>query len=195
MSQSVEKEHLERLRTGDLSGFKWCYDHYHEKVYGYCLKLTSKEPVAEEITEDVFVRLWEKRTMINPELPLGGLLMKITRDFVWNYFKKTSLESRRQSEYALTSEPVSQSNIESDLILRDYLDIAEAAIRQLPEKRQQVFNLHYKSGLDNQEIAEYLDISEVTVRVHLLKATRFLRDYLRSHPEIPYVVLLYFGLK
>lgn len=192
MAEKSEKEHLKRLQQGDLNSFKWIYEHYHEKVYGYCLKLTEAYPIAEEITEDVFVRLWEKRHIIDPSLSPGGLLLKITKDFVWNYFKKSSREHRQQSEYTLSKASPNPDNIESDLIFKDYLKIAETAIKQLPEKRQIVFNLRYKSGLDNQEIAEYLDISETTVRVHLFKATRFLRNYLRSHPEIPYLILLYF---
>lgn len=185
MAIEREKEYLERLRQGELAGFKWIYDEYHAKVYGYSLKLLDNYQVAEEITEDVFVRLWEKRAMLDTSLSISGLLMKITKDFVWNHLKKEARQTRQRSQYVLERPALSTNSLESDLIFRDYLDIAEAAIRQLPEKRQLVFNLRYKTGLDNREIARRLDISETTVRVHLLKATQFLRSYLASHPEIP----------
>jgi RNA polymerase sigma-70 factor (ECF subfamily) len=192
MAIDSEREHLQRLRKGDLDSFKWIYERYHEKVYGYCLRLIDDHPAAQEITEDVFVRLWEKREIVDASLTINGLLLKITKDFAWNYLKKTSRQARQRSRYALEQHrPPPAPSIESELIFRDYLDIAEAAIRQLPEKRQLVFNLRYKNGLDNREIAHRLNISETTVRVHLLKATQFLRSYLASHPEIP---LLFIGI-
>lgn len=192
MAIDSEREHLQRLREGDLDSFKWIYDRYHEKVYGYCVKLINDHPAAQEITEDVFVRLWEKREIVDATIPINGLLLKITKDFAWNYLKKSSRQARQRSQYASERRrQLSAPSIESELIFQDYLDIAEAAIRQLPEKRQLVFNLRYKSGLDNREIAHRLNISETTVRVHLLKATQFLRSYLASHPEIP---LLFIGI-
>ena len=192
MAIESESEHLRQLREGDLESFKWIYDRYHEKVFGYCLKLINDHPAAQEITEDVFVRLWKKRAIVDDTVTIDGLLLKITKDFAWNYLKKASRQARQRSQYAREQlrSPVA-SSIESELIFQDYLNIAEAAIKQLPEKRQLVFNLRYKNGLDNREIARRLNISETTVRVHLLKATQFLRSYLASHPEIP---LLFIGI-
>lgn len=193
MPTPIEKTYLEKLRKGEVAGFKWIYDRYHEKVYGYCLKLTGKQQVAEEITQDVFVRLWEKRQLIDPAYALDGLLLKFTKDFAWNYFKRLNRQRRQTSEYHTIQPTAAPSQAESDLILEDYLEIAEEAISQLPEKRQKVFNLRYRKGLDNREIAACLDISETTVRVHLYKATHFLRNYFKSHPEIPILVLSCFS--
>lgn len=176
---------MERLRRGDLKSFRWVYDRHHEKVYGYCCRLLSSRVVAEEITEDVFVRLWEKPDRIDPDYGISGLLLKMTKDFVWNYLKKEYRRKEQVQQYIARRPGPSTPAIESDLIFQDYVAIAEAAIRKLPEKRRVVFNLRYKAGLDNREIARQLDISEATVRVHLLKATRFLKGYLKSHPEIP----------
>lgn len=192
MPAKTDKEHLEKLKQGDQASFKWVYDQYHEKVYGYCLKLVNSYPIAEEITGDVFVRLWEKRHILDTSFSISGLLFKITKDFVWNYLKRESRKNRKQSVGHLDRQTSSFTSVESDLILHDYLTIAECAIRQLPEKRQMVFNLRYKAGMDNREIARQLDISESTVRVHIMKATQFLKTYFKSHPEMPFFFFLHF---
>ncbi len=181
-----EKQHLTRLRSGEMASFRWVYDVYHEKVFNFCYRLSNDKQVAEEITEDVFVRVWLKRQIIDPNLPLQHLLLKITKDFVWNHLKKQSRVNRHKEQYASEHGEAAIPSVEGNLIFKDYIDITEAAIEQLPEKRRMVFNLRYKTGWDNNEIAAHLNISEATVRVHLSKATQFLRKYLNGHPEITF---------
>ena len=180
--------HLERLREGDQESFRWIFNQNHPRIYGFCLKLTGQQSVSEEITSDVFVRLWHKRKIVDPSFPISHFLFKITRDLVWNYLKKETKESRQQLQYALEWNASNPPTADSELILKDYLAIAETAINQLPEKRREVFLLHYQSNLDNYEIARQLDISESTVRVHLSKAIQFLRNYLKSHPDMLFLV-------
>ena len=188
MIEEKEQLHLERLREGDQESFRWIFNQNHPRIYGFCLKLTGQQSVSEEITSDVFVRLWHKRKIVDPSFPISHFLFKITRDLVWNYLKKETKESRQQLQYALEWNASNPPTADSELILKDYLAIAETAINQLPEKRREVFLLHYQSNLDNYEIARQLDISESTVRVHLSKAIQFLRNYLKSHPDMLFLV-------
>lgn len=188
MIEEREQLHLERLREGDQESFRWIFNQNHPGIYGFCLKLTGQQAVSEEITSDVFVRLWHKRKIVDPSLPISHFLFKITKDLVWNYLKKESKESQQQLQYALEWNASNPPTAESELILKDYLAIAETAINLLPEKRREVFLLHYQGNLDNEEIARQLDISESTVRVHLSKAIQFLRNYLKSHPDMLFLV-------
>jgi RNA polymerase sigma-70 factor (ECF subfamily) len=189
MVTEKEKIHLEKLRAGNEESFRWLFNQNHGRVYGFCLKLTRFQPVAEEITSEVFFRLWQKRNIIDPSFPISNLLFKMTRDLVWNYLKKESRENLQQLQYALDLHASTAPSAESDLILKDYLSIAEGAILQMPEKRREVFLLHYESELTDKEIAHQLNIAESTVRVHLYKAILFLRNYLKSHPEMILLVL------
>ncbi len=190
MSLRNEKKDLERLRKGDQASFERIYYSHHPKVYGFCLKLISDRQIAEEITEDAFVKLWEKRQNIDPALPIGPFLFKITKDYIWNHLKKISRETKRREQYSSNYQASDPRNPEQELIFNDYLDFAETAIENLPEKRKLIYNLHYRSGLESREIASRLDISESTVRVHLMKARQFLHKYLKTHLEIPFWLLL-----
>jgi len=185
-----ELTHLKRLKNGDLESFNWLYRQYHERVYFFCYKLTSDQEVAEEITEDVFVKLWYRREVIDPAMGIQGLLFKMARDFVWSHLRKSSNVNRLREQFILESLPGAYNPIESNLILQEYLEIAEKGIEMLPERCRKTFLLHYKNGMNNREIAHKLRITEITVRVHLSNAAKFLRNYLKSHPEIPLQIFL-----
>ena len=192
MSPKVEQKDLQRLREGDQISFGRIYEAHHQRVYGFCFKLVSSKQVAEEITEDVFFRLWCKRAIIDPSLPISHLLFKIARDHIWNYLKKASREAQQKKQYLSSHQLAYAPDPAEDLILQNYLQVADTAIQQLPEKRQLIYKLHYKGGLGNAEIGKRLNISESTVRVHLMKAKKFLRHYLKTHLEIPLWLLLFF---
>ena len=184
---------LEGLRTGNLQSFRWVYDRCHPQVYGFSLKLLKSPTAAEEVTSDVFVRLWKKRAVVDPDRTLSPLLFKITKDLAWNYLKRENRLSRQQEQYAAGKRTAAPASVEADLVLNDYIEIAETAIQRLPDRQREIFILHYKSGLDNETIASRLGIAEATVRVHLSRASHYLRDYLNSHPELPLLLLLALG--
>ena len=194
MTSKKEYSHLLKLSQGNLKSFRWIYDEHHKQVFSFCLKLVGNHQVAEEITEDVFIKLWEKRTIIKPAYSINHLLFKITKDYSWNYLKKYSRIKEQQAHFLEEKRTRNTSDFFSELVLKDYWNIVEEAVLNLPKKRQKVFELHYKNGLDNQEIARQLNISESTVRVHLFKATKFLRSYLKTHPEISFISCLLFAL-
>jgi RNA polymerase sigma-70 factor (ECF subfamily) len=189
MARERETLQLQGLKRGDLASFRWVYDQNHGKIYGFALKLIGSPEIAEEITSDVFVKLWEKRAQIDTSYTISSLLFKITRDFVWNQIKKEKRIAAQKLDYLLTRGESLDIDPDSNLIYQDFLKIAEEGIALLPEKRRAAFNLRYKLGLQNEEIAQQLNISESTVRVHLSKAVQFLRDHLQSHPD--FMVLLY----
>ncbi|WP_157976151.1 RNA polymerase sigma-70 factor [Lewinella sp. IMCC34191] len=185
MRANSQEAHLARLRAGDLRSFRWIYDQDHAKVYGFCLKLLGSSTAAEEITSDVFVRLWEKREIIDPQQPIHPLLFKITRDYAWNYLKREARKSRQHDQYRALQAATADANVESELVYQDYLRIAESAIDRLPGRQQEIFRMRYKAGLSNRQIASKLELSESTVRVQLSRASSFLRDFFKANPELP----------
>ena len=189
MKADEQAAHLARLREGDLRSFRWIYDRDHGKVYGFCLKLLGSPAAAEEVTSDVFVRLWQKRTIVDPSVAIAPLLFKITRDLAWNHLKREARVHRQREDYRALQETSALAPVEEDLIFADYLRIAETAIAQLPQRQREIFTLRYKSGKSNQQIASELDLSESTVRVQLARAKQFLRQFLKSHPELPLLLL------
>jgi RNA polymerase sigma factor (sigma-70 family) len=177
------KNYIEDLIKGDVKAFQVIFDLYHPKVYGVCHKMTSNTFYAEEITSQVFVTLWKKREILNPALPILGIIIKITKDLVANYFAKTIKEKSNLDKYLIDSDKNAYSYDESNVIFQLYLDIAENAIQKLPEKRKEIFKLYFHHNHSYTEISQNLGIEESTVRVHVFKALEYLRKHILSDPD------------
>jgi RNA polymerase sigma factor (sigma-70 family) len=181
--QRENKKHIEDLKNGDVKAFKLVFDLYHSTVYGVCKKMTSDTFYAQEITSQVFVTLWKKREILNPDYPILSLIIKITKDLVANHFTKTIREKSNLDKYLKDSSDLAHSSDESNFFFDIYLDIVEHAIQKLPEKRKEVFQLYFYQHYTYSEIAQQIDIEESTARVHVFKALEYLRNYILTHPD------------
>lgn len=179
MEEKEEYIHLTQLRKSNLISFQWLYNRYFKQVYHFCLSLSKSPLDAEEISADVFVAIWKKRATLNPALPLGPLLFKITRDLSWNYLKRVASRKRLQERLLQHYAASKSQNGESDIIFREYLDIMDQVLQRLSPQQQKVFRLRYLKGKDLSQIASELNISKNTVRVHLTRSKRLVLDYLK----------------
>ncbi|NRB53284.1 MAG: RNA polymerase sigma-70 factor [Saprospiraceae bacterium] len=183
------KTHLRRLQLGDSKGFRWLFEHYHQKVFSYALRFVKNRQVAEELTSDVFLKLWEKRSQIQTEGSLQQLLLTITRGMAIDHLRKVARNSRSRELYWLNYEVHTPESIAEEKFEEDLAAINEA-IKGLPPKRRKVFELRYKEELSYQQIAQMLDVSPNTVKVHLNKATKYLRQQLEIHYDWALVLFI-----
>jgi len=179
-----EQQYLVNLVQGDKKSFAALYELYHAKVYCYCFRFVRNMEVAQEITSDVFVKLWEKRKTIDVNRPLGGLLFKISKDFCLDYLRKVSRDRRRRNIFIEQYLESSLNTLEDQLFFDEGMKIAQKAIESLPPRCKEVFHLRYFSGLTLLQISEELEISPNTVQNHLQKGNRQVRAYLRSHTDL-----------
>lgn len=183
-SNPLDKHFIRQLTRGAEKAFDSLFMHRHRQVYAYCLRLIKSEEAAEEITQDVFLTIWKKKKQLNPELSLDALLFKITRDLSFNHLKKAS---RDLSFRRVLKERCCQatSNFTEDQILSaEYNQLANMAINELPPQRRTIFRMRRERDMSYEEIAEQLGISKNTVKVQLVKASKFLREYFTAHTDI-----------
>jgi RNA polymerase sigma-70 factor (family 1) len=183
MDYHTEKKHIELLKLGEMESFKVIFDDHHRHVYSFAFKITKSTMLSEEITADVFVKLWQKKEKLDSQYSVMQLLYKITKDFAINYIRKESNLRLRQETFLSEHQVTLHGDVHSDFILKEYLTQTDVIISQLPEKQREAFLLHYKNGYDDKTISVEMQISESTVRVHLSKAVKFLKDYFKTHPE------------
>lgn len=171
-----QKELIQKLKKGDEEAFSAMYKLYWEKVYNFSrLYLASSEDVA-EIVQEVFIKLWETRHLIDEEQSFEGFLFIITRNQIFNY-------SRKRLNYSFLKMTVMQS-IEKSYEEEDQLEIADlkrhlsVLISQLPERQQEIFRLSRERHMTYKQIAEQLSISEKTVEYHMTAALKYLRKNL-----------------
>lgn len=169
-----------RLKGGDVAAFETIYYQLSQKVFYYAYKLTKHRDKAEEVMQESFIRLWEKRQKIDPEQNFSSFFFSIVHNAAIDSIRKEYRETIRNmtlSEIFKKSEYTTELNLGYSQLQEEYLE----AIEKLPEKRRHIFKLSREEGLSNEEIAFKLGISKNTVENQIVNALKFLRKVLKHH--------------
>ena len=173
---------LEAAR-GSRSAYAVLYRFYLPKLYRYIhLQLRSKED-AEEVLQDIFLKLWENRAELVKIKSLNSYLFTMTRNRLLNIFDHSKVEQKAHSYFA-THAVASTSDVEEVLIYKQYEDILQSALRLLPPKRRKVFEMSMIQEMSHDEIAKMMQISKSIVKKQLYAANRQVKEYLHVHAGI-----------
>ncbi|SFL33653.1 RNA polymerase sigma-70 factor, ECF subfamily [Porphyromonadaceae bacterium KH3CP3RA] len=173
---------LRLLRQGDEKAFEYLFHHYYNQIYTFVLNTLFDKTFAEDITQSVFVSLWEKREMIDPEAKIAPLLYTIARNHVYRQTEQLLLKYKYEQSQ---QENMQESNdIEEDLNNRFLENILSEFIEKLPSERRRIFLLSRKENLSNKEIASRLNISEKTVETQIRRSLIFLREKMKYYLNI-----------
>jgi RNA polymerase sigma-70 factor (ECF subfamily) len=161
---------VRRAQDGDAAAFECLYREHAGRVYALCLRLTADPARAEELTQDVFVRAWERLRTYRGASAFGSWLHRLAVNVVFGQARR--LARRRRHEEAASAQ---RADPWLDPAL--HLDL-EGAIAALPPGARAVFVLHDVEGFDHAEIARLAGIAEGTSKAQLHRARRLLREYL-----------------
>lgn len=189
-----DAELVVKLLEDDVSAFDALYWKYHQAVYRNIFKFV-KEPIAtEDILQEVYARLWEKRKDINAGQSVAGWLFVISFNLSVDYVRKRLREHTFHRElYNLNLEG---SNWEDDpRAYEEQYHLLEEAISQLSPKKQKIVTLCKLEGKTYDEVAEELKISRNTVKEHLSIAMTRINEYVQKNKEHKYVLLLLMFIK
>lgn len=187
-----EKELLVKLKAGDKSAFEQIYRLYSNRLFGNLLKLLQSETEAQEILQEVFLKIWQNRALIDPEKSFRSYLFKIAENKVFDFFRKAAMQKRVQNQL------LQHSDIDTTLVDKMVSDkeneaLLAKAIDHLPPQRKQVFVMVKLQGKTYKEVSDELGISASTISDHIVKATKSIRDYLTNSGEgLQYVLILAF---
>lgn len=179
-----EIRHLRALKNGDHNGLRWVYTKYFRVIFLYCKKLIGEEALAEEAAAEVFVTLWKKRAIINTDQTIQPFLYRIAKFTAYDHLKKIANDQRLREQFLLNHELIHSKSGEHLLIEKEQLEVINRLLDTLPAKRRAVFKMRYLEGKDNKAIAEQLQISINTVKVHLVKARHHLKEQLQMQSDI-----------
>lgn len=182
---------IESLRNGDERAYTFLIDTYHHKLCVYANSLAKNIYSAEDIVQNVFIKVWEQRTRLKSDHSIKSFLYKLVyNEFIDLYRKNQSLFSLEKTYYDALNSVVLEDDSES---FQRVLKVVNKEIESLPPKCKEVFILSKKEGLTNIEIAEHLDVSIKTVEAQITKAFSILRSSLEE--KVKTVLLLLFGKK
>jgi RNA polymerase sigma-70 factor (family 1) len=188
-----EKDIVLRMMQGDELAFEKIYRLYSPKLYGNLLRLLKSVPQTEQILQDVFLKVWEYRSSIDPEKSFRSFLFKIAENKAYDFFRKAARDKKLEAELIALS-TVNYTVLEEFVADDEKLILLENAINNLPPQRQQVFRLCKLEGRSYREVSELLGISLSTISDHIVKATKSIRDHLEIHSRtlLDLIVILWF---
>jgi RNA polymerase sigma-19 factor, ECF subfamily len=177
-----EKALLDQVAQGDESAFRIVFDHYRDAIYAFALKVTRHGSIAEEIVQDVFVKIWINRTGLADIRNFADFLYIIARNHTFNSLR--SLARERKLNIDSTADlQITGVSTEAIIVQRDYDRLLLQAVAQLPPQQRLVYTLGRQQGLSREEIAAQLNIAPGTVKVHMAQALKTLREYFKNHPD------------
>lgn len=184
-----EQELFRQIAEGDESAFAIVFHRYKSPLFDYGIKITKSPAAAEELVQDCFVKLWLAREkLLHIENPVGYLQM-MARNAGLDYLRKLSLDNNLQKKVwagmaATENQPLQQ------LQVGETRRLIEEAVAQLPQQQREVFLLSRFEGLSYLEIGRQMGIANNTVKNHLVKALKFIREYLGKKYGSPVVLVI-----
>lgn len=185
-----EKALLVSCSKGDRQAYTLLYTRYVSLLCRYLFLFTRSKEDSEEIVQDVFVKIWERKEKLVTVQSFRPYVFKMAKNQLLDLIRRKETETK-MLDYL---RPVTEESGEySDAIYNQYHQIAHEAKSLLPQKRKRIFEMKTEEGLSLDEIAESLSISKTVVKKQLYTATDFVREYLRKHAEMTteLVIFLY----
>lgn len=184
-----EKELLLLVATGNAKAFSQLFHQYSPKVYAYALKLVKSDTLAEEIVQEVFVKIWNLDAQLRDIENLDAYLRVITRNHTLKLLRRMALEMKTSKMMAKDYDD-SHNETEEYIIFKESAQLLTEAVEKLPPQQKLVYQLCHQEGLKYEEAAERLNLSKLTVKTHMQHALRFLRLYIANHTDIATLVIV-----
>lgn len=184
-----DQELIPLLREGSKDAFRILYDRYGMKIHRFALSYLKSDYDAEELVQDVFLKLWIKRDFLNVSGNIRAYLYKVAVNSIYDFIRKKNLELAFQ-EFA-NGQPDDDDSTWDEVVYNDLAAQLNQLMTEMPEQRRKIFKLSKEKGLSNDEIAESLGLSKRTVENQIYRATAFLKDKLKRNSVLS---LLFFYL-
>lgn len=178
-----------QLKGGNQASYKILYSRYAPKLFAFSRKYLHTKEDAEEIVQEVFLRIWEKKDNIDENQSFSSYIIQAAKHRIFNGFRK-KINKQAYMDFLIYSDEPSRNFTELDVDYNDIKQKAEHAISAMPPKRKEIFRLSRELGLRNKEIAEKLQISIKTVENQMGHALKFLREELREYRMLIFLFLI-----
>ncbi len=148
-------------------------------LHAFARRITRDDQMAEDIIQEVFLRLWQTRTAWALTVNMEAWLYRVTENRVIDYLRKKATEQKYYSRICRdeeSAEPDAAERLEN----REFRELLSRSVKQLPAQRQVIYRLHKEQALSYREIADEMQLSQHTVKNQVFNAIRYLRSCLRG---------------
>lgn len=180
MAFEIDTTIIKRLSEGDQSAYRVVFEHYYPRIWEFVRRIVKSESLAEDITQDIFVKIWERREIFGVEVhSFSKYIYIMSRNAALNALRHNNRTTPLADDSTI-KEKQSSSSFEESYYAQEKELIIRLTVCRMPEQRRRIFEMSRYMGMDNQTIATTLNISKKTVENHLTLALKTLRSVLTS---------------
>jgi RNA polymerase sigma-70 factor (family 1) len=188
LEEYTDHDLFRRIAAGEEDAFAELFRRYDKRIYPFVLKMIRTEAHAEEITQEIFIKIWRHRDKLTSIDQPGAYILTIAARHTLDRIKQRVNETKMLQRFSAIQDKT-HNDPEESLLLRDKEALIRQAVDQLPPQQKVVYLLSRQQGLSYEQIARELALSPNTVRNHLVKALQFIRHWLQQQDKLPAVLL------
>lgn len=169
-----EEANVELLKQSDHNAFNTLFRSYAPKLYRFSYGYLKSADEAEEIVQDTFIKIWEKRASIDTSASFSGFIFTIAHHLILNRLRKIRNEIQCKVIVARNLVPV-QNETEETILHNELEKVRREALVELPPKRRIIYQMIREDGMTYKQVAEQLNISVKTVEAQMTEAIKHFR--------------------
>lgn len=175
-NNAVDSGLLDQIRQDDEQAFGRLYARYHKPLLSFVQKIVRTKSDAEDLVQEVFMTLWNRRQTLDPQRNVGALIFVIARRAAVDYYRRAEREGgtvRAEIQETVESIDLSPQQLLEQNETRMLLDIA---IARMSRRQREIFSLYYYDHLSPEQIAVHRGLSYENVRKQIYTAKKYLRE-------------------
>lgn len=182
-----EQEIIDQFVNGSTDAFQLLYENYAPRLKAYCMHFQSDRISSDDIVQETFKRIWEKRSSVHKCPNFNAYIITIAKHLIYNQFRHEVYVKKHATEYKNSATSTNQTGN-----LLDIKMILNSAITKLPDRCREIYKLSRIEGYSNSEIAAKLNLSLSTVENQINKALKVIKaDLHQAGYYLPLLLLFY----
>jgi len=166
------------IQKDDRVAFYNIYERYSKRLYGFVLRYIKQKEDAEEIVQEVFVKVWESRNKIDAYASFESFLFTIAYNTTISILRKRTNEKKYLDHLKSLQQPTNSPNLIDEIYFNELNARVQSLLNELTPRQKEIFHLSREEGLTHDEIAKKLDISVNTVKKHIANTLTFLKSHI-----------------
>jgi RNA polymerase sigma-70 factor (ECF subfamily) len=165
-----------KIKAGEKQAYRELFERYAPRIYKFSLSYLKNEADAEELVQDVFLKIWDKRVTLDLSKNIKAFIFKMAVNSIYDFMRRKNIEHAFQ-DFTRTGEKTHGESTWDTVIWEEMLSNLDELVKQMPEQRRRIFQMSREEGLSNDEIAKELNLSKRTVENQLYRAIAFLKKH------------------
>ena len=172
------------IQKDDQVAFYNLYERYCRRLYGFVFRYIKQKEDAEEIVQEVFVKIWESRNKIDAYSSFESFLFTIAYNTTISLLRKRTSEKKYLEHLQSLQHPDDLPDLIDEIHFNELNDRVQLLLNELTPRQKEIYHLSREEGLSHDEIAKKLDISVNTVKKHMVNTLAFLKSQIDSNLSI-----------